>query len=174
MAGNWADVDISRLVDEHYQAVYRYAYRLSGNLADAEDLTQKVFLTAHGNLDGLRDVEKAKSWLFAILRNSFFRENRRRRPATETDLTINLSRIPLAIPTVEEIDSQGLQDALNQLPDTARLMLVMFYFEECSYREIAEKLKLPLGTVMSRLARAKALLRSKLLDGIPQKGRVNV
>jgi RNA polymerase sigma-70 factor, ECF subfamily len=174
MAGNWADVDIIRLVDQHYQAVYRYAYRLSGNPADAEDLTQKVFLTAHGNLDGLRDIEKAKSWLFTILRNSFFRDNRRQRPRNETDLAMNLSRLPLAIPAVEEIDSQGLQDALNQLPDTARLMLVMFYFEECSYREIADKLDLPLGTVMSRLARAKALLRSKLLDGIPRKGRVNV
>jgi RNA polymerase sigma-70 factor, ECF subfamily len=174
MAGNWAEVDISRLVDEFYQAVYRYAYRLSGNLADAEDLTQKVFLAAHGNLDGLRSIENAKSWLFAILRNSFFRENRRRRPRNETDLELNLAHHPLVIPAVAEIDSQGLQDALNQLPETARLMLVMFYFEECSYREIAEKLDLPLGTVMSRLARAKALLRSKLLDGIPQKGKVSV
>jgi RNA polymerase sigma-70 factor (ECF subfamily) len=174
MAGNWAEVGISQLVDEHYQAVYRYAYRLSGNLADAEDLTQKVFLAAHGNLDSLRNLGNAKSWLFAILRNSFLRENRRRRPRSETDLALNLSQLPLVIPAIAEIDSGGLQDALNQLPEVARLMLVMFYFEECSYREIAEKLELPLGTVMSRLSRAKAVLRSKLLDGIPEKRKVIV
>jgi RNA polymerase sigma-70 factor (ECF subfamily) len=174
MAGNWAEVGISQLVDEHYQAVYRYAYRLTGNLADAEDLTQKVFLAAHRNLSQLRKIDKVQSWLFTILRNLFLRENRRRRPRLATDLALNLSQLPLAIPAIEEVDSSGLQEVLNQLPEIARLVLVMFYFEECSYREIAEKLELPLGTVMSRLARAKAVLRSKLLDGIPQRRETSV
>ncbi|MBN2578806.1 MAG: RNA polymerase sigma factor [Pirellulales bacterium] len=174
MAEDWAEVGISQLVDEYYQAVYRYAYRLCGNLADAEDLTQKAFLVAHGSLNRLRNAEKARSWLFTILRNLFLRDYRQQRPRTETDLALNFSQLPLAIPAVEEVDSGGLQDALTQLPEIARLMLVMFYFEELSYREIAERLELPLGTVMSRLARAKAVLRSKLLDGIPRKRKITV
>ena len=56
-----------------------------------------------------------------------------------------------------------IQQALDELPEKFRLILVMFYFEDCSYREIAEKLDLPMGTVMSRLARAKGYLRSRLL-----------
>jgi RNA polymerase sigma-70 factor, ECF subfamily len=174
MPEDWAEVGISQLIDEHYQAVYRYAYRLCGNFADAEDLTQKAFLNIHGNLDQLRNTDKPLSWIFAILRNLFLRESRRRRPNTETDLSLDFSQVPLAIPAIEEIDSEGLQEALNQLPDVARLMLTMFYFEECSYREIAEKLELPIGTVMSRLARAKAVLRSKLLDGIPRNRKTTI
>ena len=67
-------------------------------------------------------------------------------------------------PSKEEIDRDGLQAALNRLPDVFRLAVVMFYFEERSYREIAEELDLPIGTVMSRLARAKDQLRSMLCE----------
>ncbi len=69
-----------------------------------------------------------------------------------------------ATPSEEEIDRDGLQAALNRLPEVFRLAVVMFYFEERSYREIAEELDLPIGTVMSRLARAKAQLRSMLCE----------
>ena len=62
-----------------------------------------------------------------------------------------------------EIDRERLQEALNRLPEAFRLVVVMFYFEECSYREIAERLEMPIGTVMSRLARAKGYLRSSML-----------
>ena len=62
-------------------------------------------------------------------------------------------------------DSARLQDALDRLPAGFRLAVVMFYFEECSYREIADELGVPLGTVMSRLARARGHLRSVLSDG---------
>ena len=66
-----------------------------------------------------------------------------------------------------------LQEALNSLPDGFRLAVVMFYFEQCSYREIAEQLDVPLGTVMSRLARAKEQLRRILSEptaGVPHEG----
>jgi RNA polymerase sigma-70 factor (ECF subfamily) len=65
-----------------------------------------------------------------------------------------------------EIDEEKLQQALIELPDEYRIVLVMFYFEGCSYREIAEQLELPPGTVMSRLARAKAHLRKRLLPPV--------
>ncbi len=126
---------------------------------DAEDLTQQVFLTAHRKMGQLRKIEKARSWLFAILRNCFFRDQGRRRPVLAVDLSLNTDLLPMT-PPPETVDGDRLQQALNQLPDAFRLMVVMFYFEECSYREIAERLQVPIGTVMSRLARAKGYLRS--------------
>jgi len=169
MAKEPAEAEISQLVDENYQAVYRYAYRLSGNLADTEDLTQRVFFAAQRNLGQLRNINRSQTWLFTILRNLFLREHQRKRPKVESDLSLDLNRFPETIANLEEVTSPELQQALNRLPEMARLMLVMFYFEECSYREIAEKLELPMGTVMSRLARAKAALRNELLDGAPKK-----
>ena len=62
-------------------------------------------------------------------------------------------------------DADRLQQALNRLPEVFRLVVVMFYFEECSYREIADQLQMPIGTVMSRLARAKGQLRSMMFEG---------
>ncbi len=159
MSGTRSRVDVAQLVVEHHQAVYRYAYRLTGSVHDAEDLTQHVFLSAHRKIGQLRKIEKARSWLFAILRNCFFRDQGRRRPVLAVDLSLNPDLFPMA-PPAEAIDGDRLQQALNQLPDAFRLMVVMFYFEECSYREIAERLEVPIGTVMSRLARAKGYLRS--------------
>src|SRR5712692_8498848 len=62
---------VQRLVDEHYVALYRYAYRLTGSAADAEDLTQEAFCKAQLNLRQLRDPACAKAWLFRILRNAY-------------------------------------------------------------------------------------------------------
>src|SRR5262245_29750030 len=62
---------VQRLVDEHYAALYRYAYRLSGSAADAEDLAQEAFCKAQRNLAQLRDQTRAKAWLFSILRNTY-------------------------------------------------------------------------------------------------------
>src|SRR3954452_19141492 len=62
---------VERLVEEHYVALYRYAYRLSGSEADAEDLTQEAFCKAQMNLAQLRDPSRAKAWLYSILRNAY-------------------------------------------------------------------------------------------------------
>jgi RNA polymerase sigma-70 factor (ECF subfamily) len=166
MSGTRSRVDLDQLVLEHHQAVYRYGYRLTGSVQDAEDLTQQVFLAAHRKIGQLRNIDKARSWLFAILRNRFFREQGRRRPVLAADLSLDTDLLPTA-PPPEAVDGDRLQQALNQLPDAFRLMVVMFYFEECSYREIAERLDVPIGTVMSRLARAKGYLRSAMSKGEP-------
>src|SRR5437660_915004 len=62
---------VQKLVDDHYQSLYRYAYRLSGSAAGAEDLTQDVFCQAQQKLGQLRDASRAKAWLFSILRNAY-------------------------------------------------------------------------------------------------------
>ena len=155
--------DVAKIVAEHHQSVYRYAYRLTGSIHDAEDLTQEVFLIAQRKIGQLRNIDVAKSWLFAILRNCFLKDRQRNRPVAAADLELDVDTVPIA-PSKEEIDRDGLQAALNRLPEVFRLAVVMFYFEERSYREIAEELDLPIGTVMSRLARAKSQLRSMLCE----------
>ena len=157
-------MDLAALVAEHHQAVYRYAYRLTGSVADAEDLTQQVFLTAQQKLGQLRSAASGLSWLFSILRNRFLKDCQKRRPIDAASLRLNVDSIPAEVPASETIDRERLQEALDKLPETYRLVVTMFYFENCSYREIAEKLDVPPGTVMSRLARAKGQLRAELIE----------
>ena len=162
MADQRPNVDVAGLVAQHHQAVFGYAYRLSGSIPDAEDLSQQVFLVAQQKLGQLRKVESAKSWLFAILRNCFLKSQQRQRPVAAASLRLDVDTIPAETPKSEDIDRERLQQALDELPGVFRIVLVLFYFEQCSYKEIAEKLELPIGTVMSRLARAKSHLREKL------------
>jgi RNA polymerase sigma-70 factor (ECF subfamily) len=145
-------LDIEQLVAEHHQMVYRIAYRLSGSVPDAEDLTQQVFLIAQEKLSQLRSPQSAGSWLVAILRNLFLKIRQKRRPIPAESLRLDLEMIPAAAPRPVDV------------PPRFRLVLTMFYYEGRSYREIADRLQVPIGTVMSRLARAKGYLRSKLFD----------
>jgi RNA polymerase sigma-70 factor (ECF subfamily) len=154
--------DIAALIAAHHRAVYRYAYRLTGRQAEAEDLTQQTFLVAQQRLHQLREPERAAAWLFSILRNGYFKARARRQPVAAASLELDVDRIPEEI-AVDDIDRQELQAALDELPDDFRLVLVMFYFQEYSYKEIAAELQISIGTVMSRLARAKGRLRQRLL-----------
>jgi RNA polymerase sigma-70 factor (ECF subfamily) len=153
---------VQQLVESFYVPLYRYAYRLSGSAADAEDLTQEAFCKAQMQLRQLRDPGKAKAWLFSILRNAYLH----RRRADQQHACVSLNGVAdLAGPTAEpaaEVDPERLQQALNELPETFRTPVILFYFEDFSYRDIAEQMDVPIGTVMSRLARAKAHLRARL------------
>jgi RNA polymerase sigma-70 factor (ECF subfamily) len=155
---------VQRLVEEHYQALYRYAYRLSGCSADAEDLTQETFCKAQLNLAQLRDAGRTKPWLFSILRNDYLHRVRsgRQERCVPLDAVGDLPE-PLSDP-LPDIDPEQLQQALNDLPEGFRTPIILYYFEDFSYRDIAEQMEMPIGTVMSRLARAKAHLRSRLLS----------
>ncbi len=154
---------IETLVEAHYAALYRYAFRLSGTSQTAEDLTQETFCQAQSKLHQLRQPERAKAWLFAILRNAYLHKLR----AVKLEKQVPLDDVPelpeRASDSLPELDSAQLQAALNQLPETFRTPIILYYFEEFSYRDIAEHMNIPLGTVMSRLARAKAFLRQRLL-----------
>jgi RNA polymerase sigma-70 factor (ECF subfamily) len=155
--------NVQRLVDEHYEALYRYAYRLSGSAADAEDLTQETFCAAQQKLGQLREPGRAKAWLFSILRNTFLHRRRASQYAHFVSLD-GLGDLPELADPLPPVDPEQLQQALNELPEVFRTPVILFYFEEFSYRDIAEQMDLPMGTVMSRLARAKAYLRSRLLS----------
>ena len=156
-------MDIAQLVADYHQAVYRYAYRLTGSVEDAEDLTQQAFLVASGKIGQLREEGSAKAWLFAILRNDFIKQCRKNTPIPAVDLELNVDHVPEVVDE-QEIDQQRLQQALNELPPDYRAVVLMFYFENLRYREMAEILGVPMGTIMSRLARAKDALRARLLE----------
>ncbi|MGE3803717.1 MAG: RNA polymerase sigma factor [Gemmataceae bacterium] len=153
---------VHRLVDEHYAALYRYAYRLAGSASDAEDLTQEAFCQAHRKREQLRDPARAKAWLFSILRNCYLHRLRAEKHLSFVSLEGQAEPAESAAQHLPDIDPEQLQSALAELPEVYRTPVILFYFEDFSYRDIAEHMEVPLGTVMSRLARAKAFLRSRL------------
>jgi RNA polymerase sigma-70 factor (ECF subfamily) len=150
------------LVQEHYQFLYRYAYRLCGSIQDAEDLTQQAFLAAQRSLDQLRSGDKARAWLAAIVRNGY----RRRFRNAARGQSVSLDSIPEPVqgpPPDAPLDPDQLRAALAELPEEFRSALILYYQEHLGYREIAAALEVPIGTVMSRLSRGKAHLRQRLL-----------
>jgi RNA polymerase sigma-70 factor (ECF subfamily) len=154
---------VQQLVEEHYASLYRYAYRLTGSAVDAEDLTQETFYKAQRNLAQLRAPDRARPWLFCILRNAYLHRARTAKQLACVPLDgIGDVAEPLPEP-LPEIDQEQLQQALQELPEVFRTPIILYYFEDFSYRDIAEQMDLPIGTVMSRLARAKAYLRCRLL-----------
>ena len=157
-----ASTEVTRLVNEHAKSLYAYAFRLTGSSNDAEDLTQQVFLIAQQKIGQLRDPNKARAWLFRILRNEFLASRQRKAPVSEADLECDIASTKGDETQESQVDRERLQASLNELSDEYRVILVMFYFDELSYKEIAAQLEIPIGTVMSRLARAKSSLRSKL------------
>ena len=164
MSDSMSSPDLESLVAQHHQVLFRYAYRLSGSVADAEDLTQQVFMVAHQKLSQLRRVQSTRSWLFTVLRNCYLKGFRKPVPVSASSLELDIDGVAAEVPSNEIIDREALQAALDQLPDEFKIVLVMFYFEHCSYKEIAEQLSLPPGTVMSRLSRAKRHLRRRLFE----------
>jgi RNA polymerase sigma-70 factor (ECF subfamily) len=151
------------LVEDHYGGLYRYAYRLTGSASDAEDLTQETFCQAQLKWSQLRDKARVKGWLFSILRNAYLHRRRALRHEGLVSLDGVAEPAERTAEPLPEVDPHRLQQALNEMPEEFRTPIVLYYFEEFTYRDIAEHMDVPLGTVMSRLARAKAHLRSRLL-----------
>ena len=148
-------------MEKYYALLYRYAFRLSGSAVEAEDLTQQTFLTAQTKIDQLRDPQCVKSWLFTIVRNTFLKKLRNL--GTISTLSLESVLEPADDVVVEvSLIHQELQAILNELPEEFRTPLILYYFEEFNYKQIARQMDVPIGTVMSRLARAKKHLRHRL------------
>ena len=157
---------VDELVERHLPTLYRFAYRLAGNREDAEDLVQETFLVAQRKISQLRDPSRALSWLFTVLRSCRSQQLKRqvRMPARSESVSVEELADPALAPivTVDELDLERLPAVLEGMPEEYRQPLLLFYFEDFKYREIAEVLDCPIGTVMSRLSRAKAYLRGRL------------
>jgi RNA polymerase sigma-70 factor, ECF subfamily len=156
--------DFQQLVDRHYVPLFRFALSLSRSEADAADLTQQTFFLLAAKGHQLRDVSKAKSWLFTTLYREFL--NRRRHevrfPHVELD-DVRDDDLPIS-PNVSTFDAGTVLEALRKIEEPFRSALTLFYLEQFSYQEIADVLEVPVGTVMSRLSRGKAQLRERLLS----------
>ena len=148
-----------RLLDQYYDQVYSYAYRLTGCPHAAQDVSQEAFLRAFSGIEQLRSNDAAGGWLLAIARNEAFRW------CNKQSNWGSLEHDPAGRSDDQgRLDQQDwVQQALQQLPADFRIAVLMFYFEQKSYTQIADELKLPIGTVMSRLSRGKKHLKVQLI-----------
>jgi RNA polymerase sigma-70 factor (ECF subfamily) len=158
--------EFQHLVDQYYEALYRFGLSLCQSEAEACDLTQQTFYRWAEKGHQLRDRSKAKTWLFTTLHREFLggRRHTTRFPKIELgEVEHELPSTP--VPAYDALDSSTVLEALGQLEEKFRAPLTLFYLEEHSYQEIAEILDLPIGTVMSRLSRAKEALRHAVTTG---------
>lgn len=168
-----ATLDFEQLVEDFYMPLYRFALSLSRRESDAADLTQQTFLLWAKKGHQLRDASKVKTWLFTSLYREFL--GRKRQQDRFVDVENNPEAISAQIvpaTVVNQLDSEIVQRALLALDEIYRAPLTLFYLQQLSYKEIAETLELPIGTVMSRISRAKDHLRKALADnpGLTTKG----
>jgi RNA polymerase sigma-70 factor, ECF subfamily len=155
--------DFRALVERHQQPIFRFAAGLLGNREEAEDVTQEVFLAAFANLSGYDSSRAAFStWLFTIARNRCINLLKRTRPIALNELD-SIAGAASANPIVSQELSQQLDRALAALPVEQRSAFVLAEIEELPYAEIARIERTSLGTVKSRIHRAKQRLQS-LLD----------
>lgn len=153
----------ARLVEEYYQPAYRFAVSLSGNHHDACDLTQQTFLIARNKGHQLQDGAKARQWLFTILHREFLGMRRRAAAHPEFHLELVADELPLiSVDHAASIDARTVLAVLQALEENFKAPLCLFYMEQLSYKEVAAALEIPIGTVMSRLARGKQMLRARL------------
>ena len=156
---------------EYLDGLYGYAIVLSRNSTEAEDLVQETCLRALRAIGGLRAEESLKGWLFTILRNIWLNQLRQRRTTPdliELDADENSAHEPADAAQdpyheyVNRVEREQVRAAIQQLPLEFREIILLREYEELSYQEIAAMLECPPGTVMSRLARARAKLRDLL------------
>ncbi len=154
-----------QIVDSHYQGLHRFALSMCRSDATAQDLVQQTFLQWARKGHTLRDAAKVKTWLFTTIYREWLSIARREKKHEQVEFEPDLHGASQPHDEGENprVDSATLQIALEQLDPNYRAPLVLFYLKELSYRDIAETLGLPIGTVMSRLSRAKDRLRSILL-----------
>lgn len=144
-------------------ALRRYAIALTGRSALADDLVQDCFERALGHATQLREPERLAGWLRRILYHLYIDEVRRRKTrGREQDVTELADHLELSTPAPDNSRAREFMHAVNRLSAEHRQILLLVSVEELSYREIAVELDLPIGTVMSRLARARERLRSLL------------
>lgn len=164
--------EFERLALVHLDAVYHFALRLTRNRAEAEDVVQEAYLRAFRSFHRFDPGTNCRAWLFTILRNVFLNRVRAHgREAPEASVGgLDEARVGIEARVVANPEEEFLQTvlhgdvdrALRTLPLVFREAVVLADLEGLSYREVAEVLGCPIGTVMSRLSRGRALLRHAL------------
>ncbi len=168
------------LASPHLDALLRTARRLVRDANEAEDLVQDALLKGFRFFDRFEQESNFKAWIFKILMNTFvnlYRQKRRRGPTVDADMAAEVEAEERPGAEVEEIPSfagreeailelvdERIKQAVLDLPEHLRLVFSLSAVEDLKYREIADVLDVPVGTVMSRLFRARAMLKERLRD----------
>ena len=160
----------------HLDALYNFAFHLTYNEDDANDLVQDTFLKAYRFIDSYERGTNAKAWLFKILKNGFINEYRRktRQPASvdyedfltyqETDDAAHIGELDLRDDLFKGLIGDEVTKAINDLPVDFRTVILLCDVEGFTYEEIAKIIDIPIGTVRSRLHRARNLMKEKLRE----------
>jgi len=158
-----SDVNFEAIVGDYYQPLYRFAYSLCQSDSAACDLTQETFYRWATKGHQLRDASKIKTWLFTTLYRQFLGQQRRDARFPHVEVEANHHELPHPTSRVDrELDGALAVEALQEVGEIYRAPLTLLYLKDHSYREIADILDIPIGTVMSRLSRGKEHLRQKL------------
>jgi len=153
------------VVNAHYEPLYRFAFSLAAQEAEARDLTQETFAQLARKAHQIQDRAKIKSWLFTTLYRAFVDSHRQKTRHPHVEVDASEGELPVTLPNAgERLDAALALQALEQVPEVYRAPLTLFYLEQHSYLEIAEILDVPPGTVMSRISRGRALLRQLMED----------
>jgi RNA polymerase sigma factor (sigma-70 family) len=152
--------DFEQIVSNYFEALYRFAFSLTRAEADASDLTQQTFYIWATKRHQLRDHTKVKSWLFTTLHREFIRLRKRSIRFPHFELDDAAEELPSIPPeTVSRIDALQAVELLDYIAESYRAAITLFYLEDCSYKDIAEILEIPIGTVRSRISRGLAQLQ---------------
>jgi RNA polymerase sigma-70 factor (ECF subfamily) len=178
----------AELAMPYMSALYSAALRMTRNPSDAEDLVQETYLRAYRGFGGFKEGTNLKAWLYKILTNTYinsYRAKKRRPEQTELDdvedfylykrlgglEAVDADRSPEA-EVLDSIPDEAVKRALEDLPEQFRMAVLLADVEGFSYKEIAEIMDVPIGTVMSRLHRGRKQLQKRLWDLAEERGLV--
>jgi RNA polymerase sigma-70 factor, ECF subfamily len=162
--------NFNRFIYPHASIILGSAYKLARDRDLAEDLVQETFYYALKNFHQLRDRTKSKYWLFSILRNLFLKSVEKRKNWIEVEFDAVCESFHDNNKMNPEHDflqleiKNNIQCALDTLDERLKFPIILFYFEGRSYKEISAILSIPIGTVMSRIARGKVYLKRELIN----------
>lgn len=163
------------LVQRYQKLVYNFIYRLAPNWRDVDDLAQEVFIRVYKSISMLKEAKQFKSWLHRIVINLYYDEIRKRRRVKEVDLednpkieaevlhTASSGNNPIRSLEEKELE-RVLQKAMNRLSPDYKVAIMLREIQGLSYEEIAQTLKCSVGTVKSRIFRARELLKEELRE----------
>lgn len=155
--------------------LYNFAHWLTGNREEAEDLVQEAYLKALKGFSSFAPGTNFRAWIYRILRNTFLTS----RTGLKASVSFDDEENPIAEPAspgdpesylMTQADREQIRSALEQLPVPQREIILLSDVEEMSYKEISETLALPIGTVMSRLSRARRAMRELLKEKMQRAG----
>lgn len=178
-----SEAEKTRIFDQeflpHIDSLYNFAVYLSGNADEAKDLLQETYLRAYRFIDYYKTDTNAKGWLIRILKNTFINEYRKqsKKPAQidYEDLYNNEEiedndQVDLRSEIYDKLIGDEVTNAINELPVNFKLIILLCDIENFKYEEIAQIIDIPIGTVRSRLHRARNMLKRKLADYARKRG----